>query len=164
MLISSIEYLNKYGLPWRRASSLPSGEHSPTWNGQCLTIEWNQEDDSSFSSVEWVIHEISHYLFAPETSRILPNYGLGSDPGGGSYVSKIKGASRGKNSAEDEGAVCILDLILMLEEKISEQFIRRHAENYCIQNLNENDFKLLAQIGIDSDRIERVRPFLYDEF
>jgi hypothetical protein len=158
---TAIEYLNEQGIPWRR-----SGEAEeflpPTWDGKVLTLDWLERGDALPSSVEWVFHEISHHLLAPRESLRLPNYGLGSDPAGGGETRVVWGASRGRDPDEDESAVCILDLVRMLEEGLSESLIRYHANNYNIHSLGERDFELLGQIGFSRERVERIRPFLSD--
>lgn len=65
----------KHNIPytWR-------GEKGPTWNGHNLDIAGTSDN-------AWVCHELAHCLTA---SRLdLPNYGLGSDPGGGADSEQV---------------------------------------------------------------------------
>lgn len=150
-------YLDQYGIPWRRP--VP-GDFRPTWDGEVLTLEWHEKGDTKPNNLGWVFHEISHYLFAPPASRKLPNYGLGMDPGGGAYSERVRGSERGQDPQEDEGAVCILDIILMLEAGLPETVIRFHTNEYNIDVLRQRDLELLAEVGFPPERVEKARPYL----
>jgi hypothetical protein len=110
----------------------------------------------------WTFHEIAHNLFATAEGRRLPNYGLGTDPGGGSVSVWVRGVQRGRDPDEDESAVCILDLILMRRAGLPDNLLRRHAKEYHITDASVKDRELLGQIGITHEQIEDVLPFLYE--
>jgi hypothetical protein len=49
---------------------------SPTWDGRVLHI--------ARLRLDWhVLHEVGHWICAKPEHRVLPNYGLGTDPDGG---------------------------------------------------------------------------------
>lgn len=48
----------------------------PTWDGKTLHIGRLKQESH-------VLHEVGHWIVAPEWRRALPNYGLGKDPDGG---------------------------------------------------------------------------------
>jgi hypothetical protein len=151
---TAIEYLGEYNIPWRR-HELTSPEQ-PTWDGSVLTLDWGEKVDSLPSSVEWVFHEISHHLFCPSASLKLSNYGLGTDPAGGGWSSRVRGSERGRNADEDESAVCTLDVVLMHEHEMSETFIKHHISNYNIDTPSERGYELLKQIGVSRERIDQT--------
>jgi hypothetical protein len=154
---TAIEYLEQRGVPWRRSEE---GQLPPTWDGVVLTLPWTEKGDAHPEHVAWVFHEISHHILAPQESVKLPNYGLGTDPGGGGHSDEVAGASRGRDSDEDESAVCILDLIRMVEEGLNPSFIRSHSGTYNIHNLGERDYELLAEVGYSRDRVSQAIPYL----
>ena len=154
---TAIEYLEDYGIRWRRKDGTPR----PTWDGEVLTLPWRPEEDGLGGRVGWAVHEISHNIFAPPRARKLPNYGLGTDPSAGAETEEDPTVFRGRDSTDDEAAVCILDLILMLELGLPSEVINEHAKDYSIAYLYEHDVVLLEEAGIARARVAKVHPFLF---
>ncbi len=154
---TAIEYLEDYGIRWRRKDSTLR----PTWDGEVLTLPWGPEEDGSSSKVCWAIHEISHNIFAPPRARKLPNYGLGTDPTAGAETEEDPTVFRGRDPVDDEAAVCILDLILMIELGLPREVINEHAEGYSIAFVYEHDAVVLEEAGISRERVAKVIPFLF---
>ena len=154
------EIANKYKMP---ALFLDKGNfYAPTWDGAVVNVPF-KETITDGEGVGWLYHEIAHYLFAPKNSRKLPNYGLGSDPGGGGESEVDDLAYRGKHPQDDEGAVCILNIFLMIEDGVSKTLIHQHASNYMIDEFSQRDLDLLQEAGFDQKKIRAcLTPHLYE--
>ena len=122
---------------------IPYVEHSykymmsgyPTWDGEKLYFK-NSVNSKDFG---WIIHEISHMIIAPKESFRKHNYGLGTDPGGGSksdetgpYLVSI---------IDDETIACFLD-IFILEKLGLESEIIKHLDEYNVY-LNSGELKMI---------------------
>lgn len=158
MPLALYEIANKYKMPalfFDKANS-----YAPTWDGSVVNVPF-KETLTDGEGVGWLYHEIAHYLFAPKNSRKLPNFGLGTDPGGGGKSEVDHLAYRGVNADDDEGAVCILNLFLMIEDGVDKNLIDVHAENYSIFEFSNYDLHLLQKAGFDPERIRAsVEPYL----
>lgn len=151
---SATELLDIYGIPWIRCAEL--NQDQPTWTGVILFLEWGESMDISFDAREFVVHEISHHLFARDEAKHLPNYGLGTDPAGGARTSKVEGAWRGSGPDDDEGAVCVLDLILMRKWRFSDKEVQHHVRSYSISEVDEYA-GLLKGLGYTEEQLEQAR-------
>lgn len=141
------DLLRYYDIPFRYPQDVPKGTLAPTWDGTVLTLDWDVKDSTKFEHKEWVLHEISHHLFAKPEARVLPNYGLGTDPGGGDDSEAIPSSWRFSCPVLDEELVCILDLVLMVRHGFSAQEIRAHMRHYNIPEPGIDEIRKLIKIG-----------------
>jgi hypothetical protein len=143
--------LSIYGVPYKDRSRDHGYALVPTWDGERLNISGPVEDDPQF-----VIHEISHFLIAPDHAKKLPNYGLGPDPGGGMVVAPIEGSCRGKDPYHDEFTACVLDLWLMHKHGW-DRMIRFHKDTYSVTAYTPEDLgicrAILSSAGLNAEEI-----------
>jgi hypothetical protein len=152
------ELLKHYRIPYRYPKDAPIEEKlDPTWNGRVLTLEWDKKDSRDFRNIEWALHEISHHLFAKPETLELPNYGLGSDPGGGGDCEEVPSASRFNNAQIDEDCVCILDLVLLLRHGFYSEEISSHMLHYNIPTPAMEYIDKLTAAGFDRDELIAMR-------
>lgn len=156
---SATTFLDEAGIPWRRMPE--EGPLPPTWDGAVLTLDWNESRDLKPDSVGWAFHEISHYLLAPPSSRSLPNYGLGTDPGGGGRTCAVPGASRSGRIHEDEGSACVLDVLRMLDAGLEESVIQLHVYKYGIE-VPAYAYNILAEIGYSREVVHQVHAWIHE--
>ena len=135
---SMVNVLKEYGVPYMVDPRYHLAAN-PTWDGKVLRVP-NEPD----KIVAWVMHEVSHHLVATPEGRKDPNYGLGSDPGGGATVSAT-GNCRGAYPEEDEQAVCLLDLWLLKKHGFEGE-IEHHARDYGISGYTPKDLAVCLEI------------------
>jgi hypothetical protein len=151
------EVLKKHGIPfvsYYASNDELSAHCSPTWDGARLHLNNGINPESPCPG--WVYHEVSHHLFAPPSARSIPNYGLGTDPGGGANVDAIPEFFRGSSSQEDESAVCILDIYLMVKDSVSFKEIWDHANDYNILYYEDSDIALLESAGFERNELIKI--------
>lgn len=154
------ELLKMYRIPYRYMYGSQFEFVHPTWDGGVLTLGWQgPSSDSCGESIEWAFHEVSHYLFAPPWARRLPNYGLGSDPGGGANTVVVEGAARSGDTWLDESTVCVLDLILMSKHGMGPEFLDGHSRNYNITGEGTR-VDLLLSVGATQEQVRSAMAYL----
>lgn len=145
------EILDGHGIPYVESCREYLLARVPTWDGSTLHLPGGVEQDP-----EWTLHELGHWLVAPPASRALPNYGLGTDPGGGANVKWVQDSWRGVTSGEDEAAVCLLDLYLLRKYGF-EDLVSDHKEEYGVKDylpaLLEACRKILDAAGLPAAEI-----------
>jgi hypothetical protein len=152
------ELLTHYGIPYRYPQDAPIEEKlDPTWNGRVLTLEWYNKHSKDFKDIEWVIHELSHHLFAKPEALSLPNYGLGPDPGGGGDCEEVRSAWRFNCAQLDEECVCTLDLVLLLRHGFSLEEVSSHMLHYNIPTPTMESIDKLTEVGFDRDELIAMR-------
>jgi hypothetical protein len=152
------ELLKHYRIPYRYPKEAPVTEKfDPTWNGRVLTLEWEKRDSRDFRDIEWALHEISHHLFAKPEALELPNYGLGSDPGGGGDCKEVPSAWRFNDAQIDEECTCILDLVLLLRHGFSSEEVSSHMLHYSIPTPAMEYIDKLTEVGFDRDELIAMR-------
>ncbi len=143
--------LATYGIPFVERSQDHAYARVPTWDGEQLNLPGPVEDDPQF-----VFHEMSHYLIAPDHARKLPNYGLGTDPAGGKCVDPVSGSWRGEDSYHDEMSACLLDLWLMHKHGW-DRLIPYHKDMYGVRDYDLREVNIcrviLTAAGLDADQI-----------
>lgn len=172
-ILAPEEYLELWNIPWRYATAEDYGPYyadvgPPTWDGETLTLPWLRPNDKTRAEdVGWVFHEIAHYVFAPEKSRSLPNFGLGPDPGGGGWAEVVAEASRSSHPFIDEASVCLVTVALMLECGLPAHVIRAHVEEYNIGMSGVNDMftdeerlYFCHEAGFDAVRMAKIYHYL----
>lgn len=103
----------------------------PTWDGQVL-------DTHNASDRAWLAHEIAHILTTHH--RELPNYGMGSDPGGGADSERT--LSHPECEA-DENLALIGGVILLIEDGAPDTEVRAHIFEYGIYTM---DMDVIARV------------------
>lgn len=79
-------------------------------NISCATYEARMCDVSNAKDATFYLHELGHFLTADESLKLKPNYGLGSDPGGGEKTSMF--CDRKKAIFEEDKALFCGALII----------------------------------------------------
>jgi hypothetical protein len=80
-------------------------DSSPTWDGNALFLD-------RMPSETHVLHEVAHWLLAPECRRWMPNYGIGRDPDGGPDT-PIYGGMTSEEVDLEEGMAATLTIVLV---------------------------------------------------
>jgi hypothetical protein len=151
------DLLRYYNIPFRYPQDVPKGTQAPTWDGSILTLDWTAKESTQFDRKEWVLHEISHHLFAKPEARVLPNYGLGTDPGGGDDSEEVPSSWRFDCAQIDEECVCILDLVLLLRHGFYSEEISSHMLHYNIPTPAMEYIDKLTAAGFDRDELIAMR-------
>ena len=164
IITSATQLFDFYKIPWRRTRSLSSYEElPPTWDGKYVNIDWKEEHDSVKENIAWSFHEVSHYLFAPEDSRKIPNYGLGTDPAGGGKSTIDSFYIRGGYAQSDEEACCILDIFLMSLHGQKEDDVRFHMRDYGMTVYYKHDIELIESAGFNASLVKtHIGKFIYE--
>jgi hypothetical protein len=150
------EVADEYGIPAIFGVAL--GCLKPTWDGETLRVIFPATSRNP-EHLGWLYHEVAHHLIASEDARKLPNYGLGTDPGHGGVTPEHPEVWRSSSAKIDEGAACVLNILLMVEDgTLSDEDIRAHAEDYCIDSLSTTDLEILAKVGFPQDRVLNGAP------
>ncbi len=143
--------LANYGIPYVDRSVDHAYARVPTWDGARLNLPGPVEDDPQF-----VFHEVSHHIIAPDHAKKFPNYGLGTDPGGGKCVASVDGSWRGEDPHHDEMSACLLDIWLMHKHGW-DRLIPYHKDMYGVTNYDPQELDICREIltaaGLDADQI-----------
>lgn len=107
--------LDAYKMPW----AVRYGK-GPTWNGTNIDI-------SNATDTAWIAHELAHFLTTK--SKKLPNWGIGTDPGGGA---KSKRMLSKDVCSFDEDKALIGGVILLQHTDASQLEVRHHIDEYNI--------------------------------
>lgn len=118
------ELFTKYNIPWSNRRG-----QGPTWDGSDLDI-------SNATDKAWETHEIAHCLTTEHLS--LPNYGLGIDPGGGSYTKRILTL---EVADFEENKALIGGVLLLIAFGSTELEIIHHIKDYNIFNVDEIEYE-----------------------
>jgi hypothetical protein len=151
------ELLSLYKVPFRYPVSEPSRLHQPpTWDGAVLTLDWIPSqfvyNDGSRGRREWAIHEISHWLLATPEARAVPNYGLGTDPGGGGPSDEDRSVLEGLKPSDIEELALIVDVVIMRRHRLPAAEVQYHIKNYGINTITD-----LRLVVMDRVRLVRAR-------
>lgn len=145
------EILDGHGIPYVESCQEYRLARVPTWDGKTLHMPGGVEQDPA-----WTLHEVGHWLVAPPASRALPNYGLGTDPGGGANVKRVVNATRGFTAKDVEAAVCLLGLYLLRKYGF-EDLHHKHKEEYGVNGygleLLDDCRSILNTAGLPADEI-----------
>lgn len=94
----------------------------PTWDGSTLDI-------NSATNNAWVIHELAHFLTTK--NKELPNWGMGTDPGGGRSKKTLDTAT----CSADEDKALLGGVILLENFGLDVEEVREHINHYNINSI-----------------------------
>lgn len=121
---------DKYGV---RHTYIRANEDIPTWDGQTLNL-------ADCDGVAWVLHEVAH-MWTAEFPH-LPNYGLGTDPGGGGNTYAERHDIEFLN---EENMALVVGLWLLTQEEPAA--VTSHVEWYGIGTLSDDALRAACVIA-----------------
>ena len=137
--------LSKHGMQTSQRRGI-----GPTWNGRDLDLH-------NANNTAWVTHELAHFITS--RARLMPNWGLGTDPGGGA---ESKRTLSGEACTIDEDKALVGGVILLIHLKESDNVIKAHVEEYGIANLGgqvEPIYKTLPTLLKRMVSLKKVNSF-----